>query len=154
VFFILVMVAAWTSSISMLEPAVAYLVERTGRSRTLITSILALLCWLVGMGTVFSFNIWSEAKFFVFAVDGFHLFQWGAEGGKNFFDSIDYLTSRILLPLGGLSFVLFAGWVLGRDAVREELAFRSPVLFSLVYWLMRVVAPIGVLVVFVAELTK
>ncbi|PAU66182.1 sodium-dependent transporter [Pseudomonas sp. PIC25] len=154
VFFILVMVAAWTSSISMLEPAVAYLVERTGRSRTLITSILALLCWLVGMGTVFSFNIWSEAKFFVFAADGFHLFQWGAEGGKNFFDSIDYLTSRILLPLGGLSFVLFAGWVLGRDAVREELAFRSPVLFSLVYWLMRVVAPIGVLVVFVAELTK
>ncbi|WP_443191781.1 sodium-dependent transporter [Pseudomonas indica] len=154
VFFILVMVAAWTSSISMLEPAVAYLVERTGRSRTLITSILALLCWLVGMGTVFSFNIWSEAKFFIFAADGFHLFQWGAEGGKNFFDSIDYLTSRILLPLGGLSFVLFAGWVLGRDAVREELAFRSPVLFSLVYWLMRVVAPIGVLVVFVAELTK
>ena len=153
-FFILVLVAAWTSSISMLEPAVAYLVERTRRSRVLVTSVLALLCWLVGMGTVLSFNIGAEAKFFVFAADGFRLFQWGAEGGRNFFDSIDYLTSRILLPLGGLAFLLFAGWVLKRDAVREELAMKSPLLFGLVYWLVRLVAPLGVLIVFIAELTK
>nr|WP_298137354.1 sodium-dependent transporter [uncultured Pseudomonas sp.] len=153
-FFILVLVAAWTSSISMLEPAVAYLVERTRRSRVLVTSVLALLCWLVGMGTVLSFNIGAEAKFFVFAADGFRLFQWGAEGGLNFFDSIDYLTSRILLPLGGLAFLLFAGWVLKRDAVREELAMKSPLLFGLVYWLVRLVAPLGVLIVFIAELTK
>lgn len=154
VFFVLVAVAAWSSSISMLEPAVAYFVERSGRSRTLVTSVLALFCWLVGMGTVLSFNVAAEAKFFVFGADGFHLFQWGAEGGRNFFDSIDYLTSRILLPLGGLAFVLFAGWVLKREAVREELAIRYPRLFGLLYWLIRVVAPLGVLVVFVAELSK
>ena len=153
-FFVLVLVAAWTSSISMLEPAVAYLVERTGRSRVLVTSMLALLCWLVGMGTVLSFNIGAEAKFFVFAEDGFRLFQWGAAGGMNFFDSIDYLTSRILLPLGGLAFLLFAGWVLKRDTVREELAMKNPLLFSLVYWLVRLVAPLGVLIVFVTELMK
>ncbi|WP_421682123.1 sodium-dependent transporter [Stutzerimonas urumqiensis] len=154
VFFVLVLIAAWTSSISMLEPAVAYLVERTGRSRVAITTVLAMLCWLVGMGTVLSFNVGAPAKFFVFAEDGFHLFQWGAEGGRNFFDSIDYLTSRILLPLGGLAFVLFAGWVLTRDTVRDELNMRSPLAFTLVYWSMRVVAPVGVLVVFVAELAK
>ncbi|MDP3976851.1 MAG: sodium-dependent transporter [Pseudomonas sp.] len=153
-FFVLVLVAAWTSSISMLEPAVAYLVERTQRRRRLVTSALVLLCWLVGMGTVLSFNVGAEAKFFVFAADGFHLFQWGAEGGRNFFDSIDYLTSRILLPLGGLAFVLFAGWVLRREAVREELAIDNPLLFGLVYWLIRVVAPLGIVVVFVAELMK
>jgi NSS family neurotransmitter:Na+ symporter len=149
-----VLIAAWTSSISMLEPAVAYLVERTQRSRALVTSVLALLCWLVGMGTVLSFNVAADAKFFVFADDGFHLFQWGAEGGRNFFDSIDYLTSRILLPLGGLAFVLFAGWVLQRETVRDELALRHPRLFPWVYWGMRVVAPLGVLIVFVAELLK
>ncbi|MFI8745285.1 sodium-dependent transporter [Pseudomonas sp. NPDC077186] len=154
IFFVLVAVAAWSSSISMLEPAVAYFVEKTGRSRAKVTAVLALLCWLVGMGTVLSFNLWAEAKFFVFAADGFHLLQWGAEGGKTFFDSIDYLTSRILLPLGGLSFALFAGWVLSRDAVREELAISSPLLFNLALWLIRVVAPIGVLIVFVAELSK
>jgi len=153
-FFVLVLIAAWTSSISMLEPAVAYLVERTKRSRVLVTSVLALLCWVVGMGTVLSFNLGAEAKFFVFADDGFHLFQWGAEGGRNFFDTIDYLTSRILLPLGGLAFAIFAGWVLKREVVRDELAMKSPLLFSVVYWLIRVVAPIGVLIVFVAELSK
>ncbi|MBS7690497.1 sodium-dependent transporter [Pseudomonas lalucatii] len=154
VFFVLVAVAAWSSSISMLEPAVAYFVERSGRSRARVTAVLALLCWVVGMGTVLSFNVGAEAKFFVFAEDGFRLFQWGAEGGKTFFDSIDYLTSRILLPLGGLAFALFAGWVLSREAVREELAAKSPLLFNLALWLIRVVAPIGVLVVFVAELSK
>jgi NSS family neurotransmitter:Na+ symporter len=90
----------------------------------------------------------------VFGDDGFHLYQWGAEGGRNFFDSIDYLTSRILLPLGGLAFALFAGWVLKREVVRDELAIGHPLLFGLVYWLVRVVAPIGVLIVFVAELSK
>ncbi|WNF47810.1 sodium-dependent transporter [Pseudomonas sp. SG20056] len=153
-FFILVLIAAWTSSISMLEPAVAYLVERTKRGRVLVTSVLAFLCWVVGMGTVLSFNLGAEAKFFVFGEDGFHLFQWGAEGGRNFFDTIDYLTSRILLPFGGLAFAIFAGWVLKRKAVREELAMKSPLLFNVVYWLIRVVAPIGVLIVFVAELSK
>ncbi|VXC78805.1 Transporter [Pseudomonas sp. 8Z] len=154
IFFVLVAVAAWSSSISMLEPAVAYFVEKTGRSRAKVTAVLALLCWLVGMGTVLSFNLWAQAKFFVFAEDGFHLLQWGAEGGKTFFDSIDYLTSRILLPLGGLAFALFAGWMLGREAVRDELAMRSPHLFKLTLWLMRVVAPVGVLIVFIAELIK
>lgn len=154
IFFVLVAVAAWSSSISMLEPAVAYFVEKSGRSRALVTAVLALLCWLVGMGTVLSFNVWAEAKFFVFAEDGFHLLQWGAEGGKTFFDSIDYLTSRILLPLGGLAFALFAGWVLSRDSVRDELAIKSPLLFNLALWLIRVVAPIGVLIVFIAELSK
>lgn len=153
-FFVLVLIAAWTSSISMLEPAVAYLVERSKRSRVLVTSVLAFVCWVIGMGTVLSFNLAAEAKFFVFADDGFHLFQWGAEGGRNFFDSIDYLTSRIMLPLGGLTFALFAGWVLKREAVREELAMKSPLLFNVVYWFIRVVAPIGVLIVFVAELNK
>ncbi|WP_339516271.1 sodium-dependent transporter [Pseudomonas sp. RL_15y_Pfl2_60] len=154
VFFVLVALAAWSSSISMLEPAVAYFVERTGRSRTQVTSCLAAFCWLVGMGTVLSFNIGADAKFFVFAKDGFHLFQWGAEGGKNFFEGIDYLTSRILLPIGGLAFAMFAGWVMTRDSVRDELSIKSPLLFNIALWLIRVVAPIGVLIVFVAELTK
>lgn len=153
-FFVLVLIAAWTSSISMLEPAVAYLVEQTRYSRAVITCALVLVCWLLGMGTVLSFNIAAPAKFFVFGDGGFHVFQWGAEGGRNFFDSVDYLTSRIMLPLGGLAFVLFAGWVLKRETVRDELAIRNPLVFALVYWLMRVVAPVCVLVIFVAELAK
>jgi neurotransmitter:Na+ symporter, NSS family len=154
VFFILVLLAAWTSAISMLEPMVAYLVERTRRSRALITAFLAFLCWFVGLGTVFSFNIWKDAKFFVNGSQGFQLYQWGASGGLDFFGVIDFLTSRLMLPLGCLCFVIFAGWVMGRDAVRDELAMRNPRLFSLAFFLMRYVAPAGILVVFAVELWK
>jgi NSS family neurotransmitter:Na+ symporter len=154
VFFILVGVAAWSSAISLLEPMVAYLVERKGMSRRLAATLLALACWLFGLGTVFSFNIWKQAKFFVNDDAGFRLYQWGAQAGLDFFGVIDFFTSRIMLPLGGLCFVVFAGWVMGREAVRNELAIRNPVAFELTFFLMRYVAPCGILVVFAAQLWK
>ncbi|MCY1557888.1 hypothetical protein D9M68_947760 [compost metagenome] len=67
---------------------------------------------------------------------------------------IDFLTSRIMLPLGGFFFVIFAGWVMGREQVRDELAMRSPRLFALVFFLMRYVAPLGIFVVFAVQLWK
>ncbi|WP_260959880.1 sodium-dependent transporter [Pseudomonas citri] len=154
VFFVLVAIAAWSSAISLLEPMVAYLVERTRISRAWVTFWLAFTCWFVGLGTVFSFNIWKEAKFFVNEDGLFHLYRWGATAGLDFFGVIDFFTSRIMLPLGGLCFVVFAGWVMGREAVRDELSLRSPVLFALSLFLMRYVAPIGILVVFAAQLWK
>ena len=59
-----------------------------------------------------------------------------------------------MLPLGGLLFVLFAGWVLDRDVFRDELALRHQRLFSLVYSLLRYVAPAGILIILVTELSK
>jgi NSS family neurotransmitter:Na+ symporter len=154
VFFVLVAVAAWSSAISMLEPAVAYWVERTGYSRARITAMIALFCWIAGLGTVLSFNLLADAKFFVTDESGWRLFAWGAAEGKTIFETIDYLTSRIMLPLGGLCFLLFAGWVIGRDVFQAELRLKNPTLFPLIYWLMRYVAPVGVVVVFVTELFK
>ncbi len=61
--------------------------------------------WLLGLGTIFSFNIWSDDTLL----------------GKTFFDFIDYLTSNIMLPLGGLSISVFAVWVMAKEASREEL---------------------------------
>ena len=69
----------------------------------------------------------------------------GRASGLDFFGVIDFFTSRIMLPLGGLCFVLFAGWVMGRGAVRDELSVRNPALFALTLFLMRYVAPIGIL---------
>ncbi|KPY98689.1 hypothetical protein ALO43_200433 [Pseudomonas tremae] len=59
-----------------------------------------------------------------------------------------------MLPLGGLCFVVFAGWVMSRETVRDELSIRSPLLFNLTFFLMRYVAPLGILVVFAAQLWK
>src|SRR5690606_3026068 len=87
IFFVLVAIAAWSSAISMLEPAVAFWVERSGKSRRRISAIIAGICWVVGLGTALSFNVLADAKFFVSDASGWRLFAWGAEGGKTFFET-------------------------------------------------------------------
>lgn len=132
IFFMLLVVAAWTSSISLMEPAVAWLVENRDMHRVGAASLVAGVAWVLGIGTVLSFNLWS----------GYTLFD------RTFFDLVDYLTSNILLPLGGLLIALFAGWRMTERSVAEELGIRRPLLFRAWYYVIRFVAPIGILLVF------
>ncbi len=133
-FFILLVFAAWSSSISLIEPAVAWLVENRGMSRHRACYWAGLVTWLVGIGTVLSFNAWSG--------DEYQLF------GKTFFDLLDYLTANIMLPLGGLFIALFAGWVMSRPASREGLELDDGPLYRGWLVLIRYVTPLGVGLVF------
>jgi neurotransmitter:Na+ symporter, NSS family len=132
VFFMLLVVAAWTSSISLMEPAVAYLVENRGMQRVGAAAVVAGIAWVLGIGTVLSFNHWS----------GYMLFD------KTYFDLMDFLTSNVLLPMGGFLIAIFAGWRMTERSVVEELGIRQPLLFRTWYYLVRFVAPIGILLVF------
>ena len=69
-----------------------------------------MFCWLLGLGTVFSFNIWADVK---------PLF------GLNFFELVDQLSQNIMLPLGGLLIALFTVWALPQIIVREQLEVSS-----------------------------
>ncbi|MDY6814161.1 MAG: sodium-dependent transporter [Pseudomonadota bacterium] len=131
-FFLLLLFAALTSAVSLIEPGLAYLTERTGRSRGQAVAIMGSAIWLLGIGTVLSFNVWST--------------PWLA--GRTFFDAVDYLTSNLMLPLGGLAVALFAGWALPRLATDDELQLDTPRLRR--YWrlLCRWVAPAAVVLVF------
>ncbi len=131
-FFILLVFAAWSSAISLIEPAVTWLVENHGMKRLTACLVSGFTTWLLGVGTVFSFNIWSDATLF----------------GKTFFDLLDYLTANIMLPLGGLFIALFAAWIMKRDAVRDELGFKQSVGFRIWYPLVRYVTPVAVVIVF------
>lgn len=133
-FFLLLVLAAWTSSISIAEPVVAWLVESRGMSRRQASWWVGGGAWLLGIGTVLSFNVWSGDEYKLF--------------GKSFFDLLDYLTSNIMLPLGGLLIALFAGWVMRREAARDELALADGPLFQAWRMLIRFVAPAAVVVVF------
>lgn len=132
VFFVLVSFAAVTSAISLLEPALAFMVEEFNAVRSRVAITLGVLTWLLGLGTVFSFNLWADV----------HLV-----GGGTFFDLLDFLTNNIMLPLGGLLMGLFVGWVLPRKLVAGQLGFGDGVLQAWL-WLVRLVAPLGVLAVF------
>lgn len=138
VFFVLLAIAALTSSVSLLEPIVAAFSGRTGLSRAALSWIGGIVAWIVGFLTLFSFNIWSDVH--------------PLGGTRTWFDWIDYLTSNILLPFGGVCLALFAGWVVTREDAMKALGFESPLLFSLWRLLVRVVAPAGVLATVVSNM--
>ncbi|MBT8135035.1 MAG: sodium-dependent transporter, partial [Gammaproteobacteria bacterium] len=137
VFFTLLVFAAWTSAISLIEPAVAYLVENKGVNRIYASVWIGFLTWFVGLGTVFSFNIWKEKTLTIP-----FLFE-----DLTFFDVLDYLTANIMLPLGGLFIALFAAWVMKEKSTREELA-TYPWLYKIWNFLTSFVTPLAVIVVF------
>ena len=138
-FFILLSFAAWSSSISLIEPAVAWLVENRGMSRKNASVIMGIACWLIGLLTVFSFNIWSDfAPLSMFAT-----FE-----GKTLFDLLDYLTANIMLPLGGLLIAIFAVWIMQREASRDELELGDGLGYQTWRFLVRYITPIGVIIVF------
>ena len=133
-FFLLLVFAAWSSSISVMEPGVAWLSENGHLSRVRASLILGVSAWLLGIGAALSFNLWSGEDYQLL--------------GKTLFDLEDFLASNVLLPLGGLFIALFVGWVVRRRGSEDELAMRSPRLFGLWYFVIRYVAPAGIVLVF------
>ena len=137
VFFVLVSFAAITSAISLTEPAIAYVVEEYNAKRSRVAISLGVFCWLLGLGTVFSFNIWADVK---------PLF------GLNFFELVDQLSQNIMLPLGGLLIALFTVWALPQIIVREQLEVSSDRVMLCWRVIGGVIAPLGVAAVFVYTL--
>jgi len=132
-FFVLITFAAWSSSISLAEPIVAWAVESKGMSRASAATWVGVSAWLLGLGTVFSFNLWDDVTFF----------------GKTIFDCLDFLTTNILLPLGGLFIAVFVGWVMRKSDVANEVKMSNPVLFKAWQIVLKFIAPIAVAVVLI-----
>lgn len=133
-FFTLLVLAAWTSAISMIEPTVAWLVE-CGRGRLEATMMTGGVVWLLGMIMDFSFNIWSGATW----------------RGRTLFDLFNFLSSDIMLPLGGGAITLFVGWMISERSLRQELRVNRWV-FRIWLLVLRYVTPVGVLLIFLNAL--
>lgn len=131
-FFMLVAFAAWTSAISLVEPTVAWVVENTQIKRLTACLILGVIVWLVGISVLLSFGIWKDVKI-VF--------------GLGIFDTLDKLTSTILLPLGGLLMAIFTGYFMKTYHVQEELDLGE-INFKLWKFANNFIAPIAILAVF------
>ena len=133
VFFILVTFAAITSAISLVEPALAWLVERLKVSRLTGALTVCGVAWVLGLGSAFSTNIWADVTVLP---------------GMTVFDSMDYISNNIMLPLGGIIIALFSGWVIDKKISREELDLSAGQ-FRIWEILVRVVSPAAVGLVFV-----
>ncbi len=130
-FFILLVFAAWTSAISLLEPVVAWLSESRGVNRVTATVWVGIITWLLGIVTVMSFSTWAFEFDFL-----------GVKKTSGIFDILDILTSSIMLPLGGILIAVFAGWKMSRASSQQELAIRVEIGYLVWRFLVRFVAPV------------
>lgn len=138
-FFILLTFAAWSSSISLIEPAVAWMVENKGMERMKVAVIMGIACWAVGILTVFSFNVWSDFT---------PLGMTEMLKGKTIFDLLDDLTAKVMLPLGGFCIAIFSVWIMNCEASRDELNLGDGALYRTWRFVTRYIAPTGVVVIF------
>lgn len=140
-FFVALLVAALTSSISMLEVAVAFLVEEKKFSRIGACGLLFTICWIIGAACSLSFGPLSNVQI----------------GGGNLFDFFDNLSSNILMTLGSLLTVLFVGWRLKKTDVYDEFTnggslSRNAKMFGVLWFLIRYICPLAIISIFVSGL--
>ncbi len=143
-FFLLLIVSALTSTIAVMEPIVSWADEHKGWKRKFTTPIAGFAAWLLGMTTVFSFNLWSD----YYPLQRFETFA-----NMTVFDLLEYLTTRIMLPVGGILIAVFAGWIMLRNASREEFGDASASLYAPWRFLLRYVCPLAVGAVLLASLS-
>lgn len=141
IFFVLLAIAALTSTISLLEVVVAYLSEELHINRkwsTVWASVATLF-----IGSFASLSLMENTPF--------------AIGGRTVFDLMDFVSSNILLPLGGVLIVIFVGWRLGKAKFFEEVTNEGTIKASLkkvIFFIIRYLAPIAIMIVFISGLIK
>ena len=132
--FVLLMVAALTSAISLLEVAASYFIDDRGWSRTQAVLVCAAATTLCGVPSALSNvpdSMWSD--FF---------------GSKNFFEGIDWAVSNVMLPLGGLGVSLFVGWRMSGQLRKASFGERTAMWYGSWLFLMQWLAPAAVIIVF------
>jgi neurotransmitter:Na+ symporter, NSS family len=139
--FLTLSFAAITATTVILETVVLVLQEYTRLPRRLVTYASAALIWLTGILTVLSFNRWSAVYPLRFI---------GIASSRTPFELLDYLTSNIMMPVGGLMVALIAGWALSRQAACQGLGLGDGVAFTLWRGLVRYVVPLAIVIIFLS----
>ena len=142
-FFLSLIVAALTSSISLFEVGVAYLTEEKKMSRKKAVVLLFAIIWPIGVLCSLSFGPLSDIKIF----------------GNTIFDFLDKLSANFLMTLGSLMVVLFVGWKMKKPDVFDEFTNggtinRNTRIFKIVWPVIRYVAPLAILAIFLSNLLK
>ncbi len=142
-FFLLLAFAAVTSIIALIEPMIAFAEDQWGMARRNGCIVFGSLAWVLGLGTVFSFNTLKDFA----PLSAFDAFD-----GMTIYALIDYFTANIMMPLGGILIAVFVGWMVRREVIDDHLPFGNPMLATAWRWLMRIVAPVAILAVLVTSL--
>lgn len=143
IFFLLLIAAAITSCIGNFAPVVAWTEERFSISHAQAAGLAGFVMWLLGLGTVFSFNLLSD----------FHPLSFIERFGEmTIYDSLDYVMSNVLLPVGAFLTAIFIGWFASNDAIREEMGLPDGLAYKSWRVLIRYVVPVAVAIIFAVSI--
>lgn len=138
-FYILLAMAALTSTISLHEVPTAFLHEKFGFTRSRAAWIVTIGSFLIGVVSSLALGDWSDVKI----------------GGMNLFDALDFLTAKIMLPITGMFTALFVSWKLDKKMVRDEVTNQGTLkasYYPALIFILRYITPIGILFIFINEL--
>jgi neurotransmitter:Na+ symporter, NSS family len=138
-FYLLLVLAALTSSISMLEMSAAIFIRKFKMSRPLASAIVTLVCFVFGAACSLSFGVWQDVTVF----------------GMTIFEFFDYLVAKFLMPIGAMLICVFVGWVVDVRVLKDELTNGGTIaqpLFAVYRLLVRYVAPVCIFLIFINEL--
>jgi NSS family neurotransmitter:Na+ symporter len=142
-FFLLLTLAALMPSIALLEPAIAWLLQRYRLTRACAAWAVGSAAWVLGLGSVLSFNQWS----------GWHPLAFiPVLADKTFFNVLDYVSANVMLPIGAVLTSILVGWRLSSAFTAEELVETTPAARVACRWLLRYLCPLAIMAVFVATL--
>ncbi len=142
-FFLLLALAALTSSIVIFEAIIVWLEEYSSWSRRRLAALAGLAIWFAGLATVFSFNIWADIR---------PLGMFATFADKTIFDLLDYLVSNLLMPLGGIVVCVLAAWLLPAATARMQTGIAGEKTFKAWKWLVRYFAPLIIALIFLVNL--
>ena len=138
-FYVLLAVAALTSTISLHEVVTAYLHEEFKMTRKKAACIVTTSCIVLGVFCSLSLGIGKEYTLF----------------GMTLFDLFDYVTAKLMMPTGGFLIAIFTGWYLDKKIVWEEITNQGklkPIVFKTLVFLLKYFSPIAILLIFIHEL--
>ena len=138
-FYVLLAVAALTSTISLHEVVTAYLHEEFNMTRKKAARIVTTSCIILGVFCSLSLGIGKEYTLF----------------GMTLFDLFDYVTAKLMMPIGGFLIAIFTGWYLDKKIVWEEITNQGklkPIVFKTLVFLLKFFSPIAILLIFIHEL--
>lgn len=134
-FFVLLFFASITSTISMSEIFITFCTEEHAMSRKKATRLNTIIAIVLGTLCALSFNVLADLKIF----------------GKTIFDLFDYVSSNILLPIGGFILAVFVGWIMDKRIVKEQLTNKGTLnvrSMKLIIFCIRYVAPTAIVLIF------
>ncbi|MBD5271252.1 MAG: sodium-dependent transporter [Bacteroides sp.] len=140
-FFLLLTVAAFTSTISIAEVSVAYMEKHFGMGRT--KAVITVLAPLVVLSPMCSMSLGEWSGFTVF--------------GMNFFDLLDTVTTNIMLPVGGILLCIYMGWVAPKSFFRSQLSNNGTLrasFFEAIYFIVKWIAPVMIALILVSQFVK